>query len=95
MNGIKQTPAMAAGLIDHPLTYREFIHSCIFVCERATSRIKNKLETMREEETVKAAKRTKRGRSEEHILWHSPPKKRRWLHDLTQLPPYQVYEINF
>jgi IS1 family transposase len=71
-NQIKRTPAMAAGLIDHPLSYREYILLQVFPCGDIAKRVEDKLQIMSSDEYVKATKRYEVN-SEERIVWESPP----------------------
>lgn len=77
MNGIRQTPAMAAGLIDRPLTYSDFIRLRTGVEDKLRVTIQDKLREMQSDEVVKAAKRTKRPRGEEKVIWKAPPREQR------------------
>lgn len=75
-NGIKITPAMAAGLIDHPMTYQEYLHLPVFSSKEMDMRIKGKLQEMESEEKAKALKRTRRKKYQERVLWEAlPPEK--------------------
>ena len=72
LNKIKRTPAMAAGLIDHPLSYREYIMMPIFPASDVAARVESKLKEISSDEYVKAAQRYEIN-SEERIVWESPP----------------------
>lgn len=72
LNKIKRTPAMAAGLIDRPLSYQEYIQMPVFACGDVAKRVGTKLQEMSSNEVVKAAQRYK-VRPEEKIVWEAPP----------------------
>ena len=73
INGIKRTPAMVAGLSEHPLTYRDLIHLRVKENWQLRERIQTKLKEMQSKEVMDAAKRTKRPRGQESVIWKAPP----------------------
>lgn len=75
-NGSKRTPAMAAGLTDHVMSYKEFIHLQVFPDENLEKEISDKLREMSAKETMKAYKRTKQPEPEEEVIWKAPPRER-------------------
>lgn len=75
--GLKRTPAMAAGIADHVFTYKEFIRLQVFSDLELRMKIRTKLAEMQAVETIKAYKRTKHPKPEEETIWKLPPKKRR------------------
>jgi IS1 family transposase len=66
------TPAMAAGLIDHPLSYTEYIGKVILPKGEIGRVIEEKLIEVGRKEMRNAAKRTK-ARAEVRELWRAPP----------------------
>lgn len=76
VNGLRQTPAMAAGLTDHIFSYREFIRLQVFADLDAEERVRTKLNEMQLDKTVRAYKRTKQPEPEEEVIWKSPPRAR-------------------
>lgn len=66
---IKRTPAMAADLIDHPLTYEEYIWLPVHVDDRLKRKIKQRLTEIGSKEMIGAAKRSSRAPPDEEILW--------------------------
>jgi transposase-like protein len=66
---VKRTPAMAAGLIDHPLTYQEYVYLPVHKDEHMARKIEQKLSEIQSEEMKKAAKRSSRAPPEEEVLW--------------------------
>lgn len=65
---------MVAGLIDHPMSYKELIRLRLYPLGKVREGVNQKLQEMQSEEKVKAGKRTKRPKSEERVIWHAPPK---------------------
>jgi IS1 family transposase len=65
----KKTPAMAAGLIDHPLTYMEYIYLPVHRDNRVKQLIDAKLSEIQSKEMTQAAKRSTRAPPDEKILW--------------------------
>ena len=65
----KRTPAMAAGLIDRPLTYRDYVYLPVHKDDRLTRKIDQKLSEIQSEEMMKAAKRSNRAPPDEEVLW--------------------------
>ena len=55
--GRKCTPAMAAGLIDHPMTYEEYIWLPVHPDLEMTNKVKKELELIRSKERTEAATR--------------------------------------
>jgi IS1 family transposase len=76
IKGIKRTPAMAAGLAEHPLTYRDRIHLRIKENLQLKERIQTKLKEMQSKEVMGAAKRTKRPKDQESVIWKAPPQEK-------------------
>ena len=72
LNKIKRTPAMAAGLIDHPMSYREYIMIQVFPFGDVAKSVESKLKEISSDEYIKAAQRYEVN-SEERIVWESPP----------------------
>jgi len=66
---VKRTPAMAAGLINRPLTYQEYIHLPVHRDNHMACKIVQKLSEIQSEEMIRAAKRSSRAPPEEEILW--------------------------
>jgi IS1 family transposase len=54
---IPTTPAMKAGLIDHPLSYQEYIWMRVFKTEKMRDQVKSKLEEMNQEVRTKASQK--------------------------------------
>lgn len=69
IGGQRRTPAMAAGLIDHPMSYRELIRLRVYPTGHVRAIAEAKFEEMESEEMVKACKRTKRPQPEEKVIW--------------------------
>jgi transposase-like protein len=72
INGIRRTPAMAAGLVDHALSYEEYILMPIFVRTNFQERLQKHLEYMNSSTMVQAAKRTTL-KKEVSMMWEKPP----------------------
>jgi IS1 family transposase len=66
------TPAMAAGLIDRPLTYDEYIWKVVLPTKEVQEASKRKLAEMNSEEIKRAARKT-RPKPECQELWRAPP----------------------
>ena len=66
---MKRTPAMAAGLIDRPLTYQEYVYLPVHRDDHMERTIKRKLSEIQSEKMIKAAKRSSRAPPEEEVLW--------------------------
>jgi len=66
---LKRTPAMAAGLIDHSLTYSEYIYLLVHKDGRMQQVIGHKLSEIQSKEMIQAAKRSIRAPPDEEILW--------------------------
>lgn len=66
---LKRTPAMAAGLIDHPLSYKEYIYLPVHKDGRIKKIIDQKLSEIQSKEMMQAAKRSTRAPPEEEVLW--------------------------
>jgi hypothetical protein len=60
---------MAAGLIDHPLTYMEYIYLPVHRDNRVKQLIDAKLSEIQSKEMIQAAKRSTRAPPDEKILW--------------------------
>jgi transposase-like protein len=73
ISGIKRTPAMAAGLINRPLSYEEYVLMPIFDTKRGfKEKITSELERMNEPQILAAASRTKTT-CERYTVWEKPP----------------------
>jgi hypothetical protein len=73
ISGTKRTPAMAAGLINRPLSYEEYVLIPIFDTGRGLKvKITSELERINEPEILVAASRTKMS-CERHTVWEKPP----------------------
>ena len=72
LNKIKQTPAMAAGLIDHPMSYKEYLTIPVFPSGEISKKAQAKFQEVSSDEYVKAAQRYKVN-SEERLVWASTP----------------------
>lgn len=70
--GKEITPAMAVGLIDRPMSYRDYIRLPIINSGKVRGAIDEKFREMRSDESMKAGKRTGRRKYQEHILWRAP-----------------------
>lgn len=66
---LRCTPAMAAGLIDHPMSYEDYIHLPVHTNENLQLLLAEKLNQIQSDEVMKAAKRSRRAPPEEEILW--------------------------
>jgi transposase-like protein len=66
------TPAMAAGLIDRPLSYLDYIRMVVLPKHNIREQVKKKLEDMNREEMKEAARNTK-SKLERQELWRAPP----------------------
>lgn len=65
----KCTPAMVAGLIDRPLTYREYVYLPVHRDDSLVRKIEKKKEQMQSTEMIRAAKRSAKPPPDEEILW--------------------------
>lgn len=65
----KRTPAMAAGLIDHPLTYEEYIWLPVHENDSLKRKVKQRLIEIGSKEMIRTAKRSSRAPPDEEILW--------------------------
>ena len=65
----KRTPAMAANLIDHPLSYMEYIHLPVHRDDHISRKINEKLLEIQSDTMMKAMKRSTRIPPEEEVLW--------------------------
>jgi hypothetical protein len=73
ISGIKRTPAMAAGLINRPLSYEDYVLMPIFDTKRGLKdKITSELQRINEPEILVAASRTKTA-CERHTVWEKPP----------------------
>jgi IS1 family transposase len=59
INGQKRTPAMAAGLIDHQISYQEYIRLPVYDDYKLRERLAEKVMTMNEQEMLGASRRVK------------------------------------
>lgn len=59
LKGVKTTPAMAAGLIDHVMTYREYIRLPVYDDYQWRLKLFGKVSEMNKEEILKASRRIK------------------------------------
>ncbi|KAF3363356.1 hypothetical protein PHSC3_000042 [Chlamydiales bacterium STE3] len=58
-NGQKRTPAMVAGLIDHQMSYQEYIRLPVYDDYKLRERLTEKVMTMNEQEMLGASRRVK------------------------------------
>lgn len=73
ISGIVRTPAMAAGLINRPLSYEEYVLMPVFDTGCGIKeKIATELRRMNEPEILAAASRTKTA-CERHTVWEKPP----------------------
>lgn len=72
INGIRQTPAMAAGLADHVFSYEEYVLLPVFTYTDFRKRLQVHLEHMNSQEIVQANDRTIL-KKETLMMWEKPP----------------------
>lgn len=60
---------MVAGLIDRPLTYREYVYLPVHRDDSLVRKIEKKKEQMQSTEMIRAAKRSAKPPPDEEILW--------------------------
>jgi len=73
ISGIRRTPAMAAGLINRPLSYEEYVLMPVFdTGNELKVKITNELKRMNDPEILIAASRTKIA-CERYSIWEKPP----------------------
>jgi IS1 family transposase len=70
------TPAMAAGLTNAPLSYRDYILKPIFQETEVHQAIERKISAMNSKESLMAFRRFK-SKKEERVMWTAPPRKTR------------------
>lgn len=68
-NKSKRTPAMAAGLIDRPMSYKEYVYLPVHKDNHLTCVIDQKLSEMQSKQMKKAARRSSKPPPDEEILW--------------------------
>lgn len=66
------TPAMAAGLIDRPLSYEDYIWKVVLPTNNIMEQVKHKLQEMSRDGMKEAARNTK-SKPECQELWRAPP----------------------
>jgi hypothetical protein len=67
---------MAASLAQNPLSYRDLIHLQVRENEQLKIRIQAKLKEMQSKEVADAAKRTRRPKGQERMIWKALPQEK-------------------